>query len=107
MQAVRERLESHSTDTGSVVGRRVHVAIVSAGRDVVAVLGDWSPEGLLSRLSGYVEEQARVKLWPESARLVRHLLSSGDQQAAVKLYFDESGERWDPEQLHQDVLELD
>lgn len=107
MDAVREPRAADSAGARTSVGRWLHLAVISAGSGVLATFADWSSAGVLVRLRHYVEEHAPVTLWPSSARRVLDLLDAGEIEAAIKLYFAETGGRWDKEQLYQDLLEID
>lgn len=98
---------SHPGESNSGRGERVvHLAVVSANDGVVEVLCDWTSEGLLIRLSRYVEENAVGKLWSKDSRRMRELLEAGNPEAAIELYFEKVGERWDSERLHREAVHL-
>lgn len=57
------------------------------------------PEALAHRLAEYVRRKHEAQLWPADAARVRALLDAGELDAAVTMYFERVGERWDEEWL--------
>lgn len=99
------RESSHAVPAG---GERqlVHVAIVYAADEVREILVTVQSKRLWSDLARYVEENARMKLWPKDAETVLDLLNAGRVETSVEMYFDRVGLRWDRERLHLDVVEV-
>ncbi len=85
---------------------QMHVAVVHSADAVKLVAACVSRRGLTQRLAEYVRERAPHQLWPEDAGRLLGLLSGGDVGAAVELYFASVGERWDPEWLVVDLVEV-
>jgi hypothetical protein len=82
-------------------------AIVFAADGVRWVTVAPSRPALVSRVAGYVREQAPGKLWPEVAFRVHQMLRRNALEAAIELYFASVGDRWDTEWLHTEEIELD
>lgn len=85
---------------------RLHVAIIAASDGVVATLAARDSSRLLSSLAEYVATHAPQRLWPKDAEEVLARLAKGDRSGAVAEYFARTGERWDCERLHQEVLDV-
>lgn len=86
--------------------RTVHVAVVSAADGPVTTLASRSSKGLEEQVFRYVEKNAALKLWPDDARKVVEFGRAGKKGTAITLYFRQVGQRWDPEQLHRNMVEL-
>lgn len=106
VQSLLNEISNPAQPRGGHRERTVHVAVISANDGVVSVLCDWTSNGLLIRLSRYVEENAVAKLWPEVYSRVRELVRVGKREAAIELYFKKVGERWDVEFLHREAIHL-
>jgi hypothetical protein len=65
-----------------------------------------SRAALLTKLAGYVGEQAPQRLWAADASRVRELLSGGALKRAIELYFASVGGRWDEEWLHAEEINI-
>jgi len=52
-----------------------------------------------AQLANYVRERCDYVLWPAEADRVRALIDTGEPEAAIELYFEHVGERWDEERL--------
>lgn len=85
--------------------RALYVALVHTPREVCFVTAASSNVALERRLAEYVREHARQQLWPDDAGRVEALLDAGDTGAAIWLYFDTTGARWDEETLCIHVVE--
>jgi hypothetical protein len=57
------------------------------------------PEALTREILSYVRERCDSVLWAEDAEAVRKLMDQNRHDAAIALYFDRVGERWDEEWL--------
>ena len=57
------------------------------------------PDTLSSLLVDYIDERCEHVLWPDDAREVRALISRNRRDAAIALYFERVGQRWDEESL--------
>lgn len=75
------------------------IAAVFAHDSVRFVTAAPTRHELVLRLAAYVADNARLQLWPADALRVRILLRAGELDAAVALYFECVGERWDEERL--------
>ena len=58
-----------------------------------------APAELSEQLVKYIVERCDHVLWPADAREVRSLIDDGRYDAAIELYFDRVGDRWDEEEL--------
>lgn len=96
----------HFSASGRRTDIELHVALVASLDGLRFTAVDRSAEGLLQRLSEYVAANAHTGLWPDSARRVRLLLTQSDSAAAIQHYFDRVGDRWDPEYLHREVVQV-
>ncbi len=76
-----------------------YIAAVAAPDGIRFTAAATTRDDLVSRLADYVRDNARVQLWPADTLRVRALLHVGELEAAVELYFDRVGERWDEEWL--------
>ncbi len=85
---------------------QMHVAVVHSADAVRLVAACVSQRGLTRRLAEYVRERAPHQLWPDDAGRLLGLLAGGDAGGAVDLYFASVGERWDPEWLVVDTVEV-
>jgi hypothetical protein len=74
-------------------------AVVQAPDGVLFEAGADSEHELLRQLAQYVRDRSANTLWPDDARRVWGLLERGKPQAAITLYFDCVGDRWDDEWL--------
>jgi hypothetical protein len=81
-------------------------AVVHAVDGVRFVATAPSPEHLVSQIAGYVAERCEFVLWPRIAAEVRGLIETANHSAAIALYFDHVGERWDDEHLDLGGLSL-
>jgi len=81
-------------------------AVVHAVDGVRFVASAASPEHLVAQIAGYVAERCEFVLWPRIAAEVRGLIETANHSAAIALYFDHVGERWDEERLELDGLSL-
>ena len=57
------------------------------------------PDTLSSLLVDYIDERYEHVLWPHDALEVRALISQNRRDAAIALYFERVGQRWDEESL--------
>jgi hypothetical protein len=57
------------------------------------------PENLVAQIARYIRERCDDVLWPPVASEVHKLLDDDKPYAAIALYFDHVGERWDEERL--------
>ena len=80
-------------------------AIVHTADGIRFVATGACPDALMLRLAGYVRGRCDDVLWADAARQVRALLDDGQLTAAIALYFERTGERWDRERL--DVVTVD
>ncbi|MHB1313300.1 MAG: hypothetical protein ACYC3L_14890 [Gemmatimonadaceae bacterium] len=86
--------------TMRLVPRRVPtMAVVHAADGVRFVATETGPDALFAQLAEYVRTRCDDVLWPDAAGRVHTLLGSGNLRAAIALYFDRTGERWDEERL--------
>ena len=74
-------------------------ATVVAADGVRFVAAAFAPDDLTAQIAAYVRARCAFALWPEDGHEVRRLLDSGRSYAAIALYFDRVGERWDHERL--------
>jgi hypothetical protein len=74
-------------------------AIVHCADGVRFVTTGVSPDAVVSRLAEYVRQRYDHVLWPDAASRVRAMLDVGNLYAAIALYFERVGERWDVERL--------
>ena len=74
-------------------------AIVHSADGIRFVTTGVSSDTVMSRLADYVRDRCDDVLWADAASEVRAMLSIGDLNAAVRLYFERVGERWDDERL--------
>src|SRR5262245_13712785 len=81
-------------------------AVVHAVDGVRFVATAASPEHLVAQIVGYVAERCEFVLWPRIAAQVRSLIDTAHHSAAIALYFDHVGDRWDEERLELDGLVL-
>ncbi|MEP6764069.1 MAG: hypothetical protein ABJB66_07150 [Gemmatimonadaceae bacterium] len=72
-------------------------AVVHTGDRICFVTTASSPDALFSKLAAYVRMRCDDVLWADVAAEVHALLDAGNAQAAVKRYFERTGERWDEE----------
>lgn len=89
------------TATGQCGGQRrtLVIATVHAADGVqFAAVADCR-EGLVHRVAQHVRRNFATQLWPADAERVRVHLDEGALEAAVTLYFERVGERWDEEWL--------
>lgn len=80
-------------------------AVVQAPDGVLFEAGADSEHELLRQLAEYVRQRCPNTLWPDDARRVWGLLERGKPQAAITLYFDCVGDRWDDEWLEISLAE--
>ena len=80
-------------------------AIVHSADGVRFVTTATSADAVVSRLADYVRERCDHVLWADTAREVRALLGIGNLDAAITLYFERVGDRWDDERLELATLE--
>jgi len=57
------------------------------------------PEALLREILAYVRARCDSVLWAQDAEAVRKLIDQNRHDAAIALYFERVGERWDEEWL--------
>jgi hypothetical protein len=74
-------------------------AIVHSADGVRFVTTGGSSAIVMSRLADYVRERCNDVLWFDAASRVRGMLDAGNLYAAITLYFERVGERWDDERL--------
>ena len=74
-------------------------AVVQAPDGVLFEAGADSEQDLLTQVAEYVRTRCAAVLWPDDARRVWGLLERGKPLAAITLYFDCVGDRWDEEWL--------
>ena len=84
----------------------LHVAVVHTVNAVHLIAAAASRPALIARLGDYVRRRAGSQLWPHDARRLRRLLSKGQVDEAIELYFASVGERWDEERLVTSVVEV-
>jgi hypothetical protein len=82
-------------------------AIVHSADGVRFVTSGVCPEAVVSRLADYVRERCDHVLWADAASRVRAMLDVGNLYAAITLYFERVGERWDDERLELVTVEHD
>lgn len=75
------------------------VAVVHAADGVRFVAHADTPDALTAQLANYVRERCDDVLWPPIAKHVRTLLADARPRAAIDVYFDHVGSRWDVERL--------
>lgn len=63
-----------------------------------AAAGEWAAD-VAPALIGYVRERCGDTLWPADAEQVHALIASREAYAAIAVYFDRVGSRWDDERL--------
>ena len=80
-------------------------AIVRSTDGIRFVTTDARPQAVMSRLADYVRERCDDVLWADAASQVRAMLDVGNLYAAITLYFERVGERWDDERLELVTLE--
>lgn len=86
--------------------RALHVAVVHTRREICFVTAATSFDGLEERLAKYVQEHGRYQLWPDDLRRLDALLAAGERRAAIWLYFDSTGTKWDDERLRLEVVDF-
>jgi hypothetical protein len=96
----------HNCGAGGL-SAELHVFIVSATDGALFAVVATNEQQCVTRLAGYVAEQASLQLWPRSARRVQEHLAAGNAAEAVGVYFRRVGERWDREWLATTSLHLD
>src|SRR5262249_54902926 len=74
-------------------------AVVEAPDGVRFVHSAEQPEEIVERLAKYVSDRCEWVLWPAAATQVRALIENHESSAAIALYFEEVGDRWDDEWL--------
>lgn len=57
------------------------------------------PDVLSAQLVGYIRARCDDVLWPGDADAVRALIVANAHDAAIALYFERVGDRWDEESL--------
>ena len=82
-------------------------AIVHAADGVRFVATASSMDALFDRLAAYVRARCDDVLWTDAAQEVGALLDEGNVHAAVRRYFERTGERWDDERLELVTLAND
>lgn len=75
------------------------MAIVHAADGVRFAATALSPDALLAQVAEYVRGRCENVLWADTAAEVRTLLDVGNLRAAITLFFERTGERWDQERL--------
>lgn len=61
------------------------------------------PDTLSSLIVDYIGERCDHVLWPHDAREVRALIGQNRRDAAIALYFERVGQRWDEESLELEL----
>jgi len=74
-------------------------AIVYTPGDVRFVTTGMSRQAVAARLAEYVRQRSDDVLWPDAASEVHTMLALGNIDAAITVYFERVGERWDHERL--------
>ena len=74
-------------------------AVIHAADGVRFIAAAHHPAVLASRIVDYIRERCEYVLWPAAAREVRALIESNRPYAAIALYFENVGQRWDEERL--------
>ena len=74
-------------------------ATISTADGIRFVAAAYSPDDLIAQIAGYIQTRCAHALWPEDGTKVQRLLDSGRPYAAIALYFDRVGDRWDHERL--------
>jgi hypothetical protein len=80
---------------------RYFTAVVHADDGVRFVASAATADALAAELAAYVSERCDDVLWPAVAQRVRSLLDRSDFEAAVAIYFENVGDRWDTERLER------
>ena len=88
------------------IHKSTFTAVVHAVDGVRFIACAPSPEGLVSQIADYIAERCEFVLWPRIAAQVRGLIEVANHTAAIALYFDHVGERWDEERLELNGLSL-
>ena len=74
-------------------------AIVYAADGIRFVASAQCAAELTKQVAAYIRARCDYALWPDVGHEVRALLDDGQPYAAIALYFDRVGERWDDEHL--------
>ena len=74
-------------------------AVVHAADGVRFVAVSACAGGLAGQVIGYIRERCDDVLWPPAAARVRALINDDKPYAAIAMYFENVGERWDAERL--------
>ena len=74
-------------------------AVVHAADGVRFVAAAASPSALAAQVVDYVRERCDDTLWPAAAIAVHKLIDNNRPYAAIALYFENVGQRWDEERL--------
>ena len=74
-------------------------AIVHAADGIRFVASANCPADVANQVGGYIRARCDFALWPSVAAEVKALLDDDHPYAAIALYFDRVGERWDDERL--------
>jgi hypothetical protein len=82
----------------------LYVAAVHAVNGVRFAAVAESRHVLIRQVAAYVQRRSADALWLDHARHVRTLVAREDLEAAVELYFDLVGDRWDKEWLVTTVV---
>lgn len=78
-------------------------AVVWAADGVRFTATGASVEQVTAALTDYVRARCGHVLWPRDAQRVRALIERGQSEAAIAVYFDKVGARWDAERLEVHV----
>jgi hypothetical protein len=95
-----------SSEPGAQLGA-LYVAMVHAADGVRFAAVAESQAMLVRQLSTYVRQHAGDVLWPDHTRRVETLLTRGELESAVEVYFELVGGRWDKEWLVTTVVAND
>jgi hypothetical protein len=74
-------------------------AVVHAADGIRFVAVSACAAGLAAQVIAYIRERCDDVLWPPAAERVRGLIDDGKPYAAIAMYFENVGERWDAERL--------
>ncbi len=83
------------------------VAVVHSLDGVRFVTTGESRDAVVPQIADYVRERCDDVLSPDAGDRVRALLAAGKLSAAIAVYFERVGERWDGERLELFAAERD
>jgi hypothetical protein len=82
------------------------VGVIHTTDAIRRIIAARSEEELSRQLASYVRTAAAERLWPKDAEQVEQAMVRGDVEFGVATYFERVGDRWDPEWLVVDRLEV-